>query len=210
MIGYQRFYFQSFLYTNLIYYFHPLLLFLLSLFLTQKVESTNMKKLTVQIMQLSFFMLLGNICWKIKWSWAATFVTKSLEIPLLHFESSWDTLIFSHFLDVVINQGSSLHPGDSCLICINKYWEVVSTDFSFVLTRELKQVTRHSARLEVKVHCAKFDLILCSSVLSLNMKSYWLHRILWRVFWVFLINLIFISLFRILSYDISWIYSIYS
>lgn len=48
----------------------------------------------------------------------------------------------------------------------------MSTDFSFVLTRELKQVTRHSARLEVKVHCAKFDLILCSSVLSLNMKSY--------------------------------------
>lgn len=134
--------------------------FSLFLFLTQKVESTNMKKLAVSITQLSFFMLFGTICWKNKWSRAATFVTKSLEIPLLHFESSWDALIFSHFPDVVINQGSSLHPCDSCLICINKYWEVVSKNFSFFLNKELKQITKHSEYLEVKVHCINFDLIL--------------------------------------------------
>jgi hypothetical protein len=56
--------------------------------LIKKFESTNMKISTVEIKQLSFFMLFENICWKNKWSWAATFVTKSLEIPLLHFESS--------------------------------------------------------------------------------------------------------------------------
>lgn len=120
-------------------------------------------------MQLSFFMLSGDIFWKNKWSWTATFVTKSLEIPLLHFESSWDTLIFSHFLDVVINQGSSLQPCDSCLICINKYQEVMSTSFSLFLNKKLKQVAWHSSYLEVKY--TTLNLILFSVLLNfLNNK----------------------------------------
>ena len=48
----------------------------------------------------------------------------------------------------------------------------MSTNFSCVLTEELKQVTSYSAHLEAKVHCTKFDLTLCSSILFLNMQSY--------------------------------------
>lgn len=107
-----------------------------SLSLIQKVESTNMKISTVPTMQLPFVLLLGNIRWENKWNLAATFITKSLEIPLLNFESSWDILIFSHFPDFVINQGSPLCPCNACLICINKYWERGGNFFS-VSTRNL-------------------------------------------------------------------------
>lgn len=93
--------------------------------LIYKFESPNMKISTVQITQLPFILLLGNICWENKWNLAAMFIPKSLEIPLLHFESSWDILIFRHFPNVVINQSSPLYPCNSCLICINKYWDTV-------------------------------------------------------------------------------------
>lgn len=116
--------------------------FILSLIFLTKVWIHSHEKISCSdYAAVSFSCSLGIFAGKINGSWAATFVTKSLEIPLLHFESSWDTRTFSYFLDVVINQGSSLQACDSCLICINKHWEVVWRKVSFFLNKEFRQVT---------------------------------------------------------------------
>lgn len=129
-----------------------------------------MKKLTVQIMSCHFSCSLGIFAGKINGVGLLHLFPNHWKVPYCTLNQP-ETHIFSYFLDFVINQGSSLHPCDSCLISINKYWEVVSTNFSFFLNRDRQQVTRHSTYLEVKVHCTKFDLILCSSTLSPNIVN---------------------------------------